>query len=99
MKWNDKTFRFTKHTTERLSEFGVSFEDGLKMFSDSIKEKQDKGLKNYRNKRYSGNRDIFYTRYNEYVFTVSNVLDNRTYKPIYLVLTATNQLINLKNYK
>lgn len=99
MNWKGRKVMFTWHTTERLQQFGVSFEDGLKMFSNSNKEKLDRGLSKKKREKYHGNQNVFYTRYDEFVFTVKDTTDFKTGRPIWLVLTATNQMINLKNYK
>lgn len=90
MNWNGKKFIFTTHALDRLKEFGVNFNKSLKIFSLSSKEKLSKADKQYKKRKYSGNQDVFYTRYNEYVFAVRDMGN------IYLILTATNQLINLK---
>ena len=96
-KWDGRAVFFTRHTTERLLTFGYSFDEGLKLFASSKRYKiPDKAMREYKREKYGGNDGIFYTMAGTVLFVVRDTIDYKYHLPCWLVITATNTLINKK---
>ncbi|MBV6446385.1 MAG: hypothetical protein IFNCLDLE_02683 [Ignavibacteriaceae bacterium] len=89
---------FSTHAKERLKESNVSVSKAAYMLYNAEKEKLDKNLRQYKNKRYGDEEQLFY-RYGTFIFTLRKIKDKYSGDECYLVLTVTDQRLTLHLYK
>lgn len=89
-----KPIRITRHAQQRMDEFKISYKKLVWLLLHSTQEKEPHKGK-WKEEKYHGNEGVKYYRNGVYVFTVRNQIDRKTGKDITLVITVTDQRVNL----
>lgn len=92
----------SKHAKERAKEFQLTIYDVIDLVNGSTEERVDKNFRKFNSEKYKGKNDnIYHTRNGVYVFVIAKTTNRFTNEPCLLVVTLTNQLINLnsRNFK
>lgn len=89
----DKKIRFTRHATQRGEDAGLTFRAMEYMAYNSIPDSTISPQCEYKMSKYGDDqKDVFYTKYERFLFTCLPANDSKTNQPIVLVLTMTDTL-------
>lgn len=87
---------FTNHAEERLRECQLTRSEAEHLLNEAEETKLPKELRQDKKEKYHGNNGTLYFINGPIIFTARRAIDRWTFRPILLVITVTNQLVNIR---